>query len=135
MHSAHSSSWNESFVSTSKDLLKNRNWTFPVVCYFTWKLEFISNVLWMIVETLCYWVISCQKGWLNWILLSYNALICLISHVSCNYCAQNFKILKTIHILWIDQSIKEMKEKKTYIHYILYTMPKINKIVPQDYDI
>ena len=30
---------------------------------------------------------------------------------------------------------KEMKEKKTYIHYISYTMPKINKIVPQDYDI
>ena len=41
------SSQNENFVSTSKNLLKNRNWT--VVLYFTWKLEFVSNILRMIV--------------------------------------------------------------------------------------
>ena len=34
---------NENFVDTSKTLLKNRNLTFPVVHYFTWKLEFISS--------------------------------------------------------------------------------------------
>ena len=28
--------------------MKNRNWTFPIVPYFTWKLEFISNILSMI---------------------------------------------------------------------------------------
>ena len=38
------------FVSTSKNLLKNRNWTFPVVRYFTWKLEFVSTNLWVAVS-------------------------------------------------------------------------------------
>ena len=32
-------------------LLKNGNWTFPNVCYFTWKLEFVSNILWIIACT------------------------------------------------------------------------------------
>ena len=36
--------------STSKNQLKNRNWTFPVLHSFTWKLEFVSNILWMTVE-------------------------------------------------------------------------------------
>ena len=35
---------NEYFVSTS------RNWIFPVVRHFTWKLVFVSNILWMIVD-------------------------------------------------------------------------------------
>ena len=35
---------NEYFVSTS------RNWIFPVVHHFTWKLVFVSNILWMIVD-------------------------------------------------------------------------------------
>ena len=34
----------------SKKLLKNRNYSFPVVCYFAWKLELVSNILWMIVK-------------------------------------------------------------------------------------
>ena len=42
---AQSVSRNETFVSTSKNLLKNRNKPFPVVCYFTWKLKFVSNIL------------------------------------------------------------------------------------------
>ena len=29
--------------------MKNRNSTFSEVCYFTWKLEFVSYTLWMIV--------------------------------------------------------------------------------------
>ena len=45
--SAQPPSRNENFVSTSKSLLKNRNSTFPIVRYFTWKLEFVSNILWM----------------------------------------------------------------------------------------
>ena len=45
---------NENFVSISENLLKNRNWTFHVVRYFAWKLEFVSNILWMIVGTLTY---------------------------------------------------------------------------------
>ena len=40
---------NEHFISTSKNLLKNRYWTFLLVRYFTWKLEFVSNILWVIV--------------------------------------------------------------------------------------
>ena len=35
-----------------KLFLKNRNWIFPVVHYFTEKLEFVSNILWMIVGIL-----------------------------------------------------------------------------------
>ena len=48
--SAQSSSRNENFVSTSKNFLRNRNWTFLIRHYFTWKLEFVTNILWMIVS-------------------------------------------------------------------------------------
>ena len=47
---AHSSSRNENFVSASKNLLKNKQWTFIVVRYFLWKLEFVSNILWMLLS-------------------------------------------------------------------------------------
>ena len=40
-----SPSRNGNLVSTIKDLLKNRNLTFPVVLYFTWELKFVSNIL------------------------------------------------------------------------------------------
>ena len=39
----------ENFVNTSKRLLENGNWLFPVVHYFTWKVEFFSNILSMLV--------------------------------------------------------------------------------------
>ena len=29
--------------------LKNRNWTFPELPYFTWKIDFVSNILSMII--------------------------------------------------------------------------------------
>ena len=45
LHKIMSSIRNENYASTSKNLLKNRNWTLPVVDYFTWKLEFVSNFL------------------------------------------------------------------------------------------
>ena len=45
-----SPSQNENFVSTSKNLLKYKNWIFTVAPYFTWKLKFVSNDLWMIVR-------------------------------------------------------------------------------------
>ena len=38
------------FVNTCKKLLKNRNLTLPIVRYFTWKLELVSDILWMIVD-------------------------------------------------------------------------------------
>ena len=37
------------FVNTSKRLLENRNWTSPVVHYFTLKLEFLWNILSVLV--------------------------------------------------------------------------------------
>ena len=43
--SAQSPRQNETFVNTSRKLLKNRNDTFPVMRYFTWKPEFVSNPL------------------------------------------------------------------------------------------
>ena len=36
--------------SISENLLKNRNWTFLAVHYFTWKLEFVSNIF-----IFCHW--------------------------------------------------------------------------------
>ena len=56
--SAQSSFRNENFVNISKKLLKNRNWTFPVVGYFTRKLEFASNILRMIVTQVFYFSLS-----------------------------------------------------------------------------
>ena len=47
--SARSPYENEKFVNTSKKLLKNRYYTIPVVRCFTWKLELVSNILWMVV--------------------------------------------------------------------------------------
>ena len=52
---------NESFVNTSKNLLKYRNRTFAVVHYFTWKLELASSALLMIVGVLTWiWMFSEQ---------------------------------------------------------------------------
>ena len=45
----HPATRNQNSASTSKNPLKTRNWTFAVVRYFTQKLEFVSNILWMIV--------------------------------------------------------------------------------------
>ena len=50
--SAQSSSQKENFVNISKKFLENRNWTFPVVRYFTSKMEFFSNVLSVLEVTL-----------------------------------------------------------------------------------
>ena len=46
--SAYYYSWNENFVGTSKNLLKNRTLTFPLVRCSTWKLELVWDILWMI---------------------------------------------------------------------------------------
>ena len=63
--SAQSSTRNEN--CSNKNLVKNRNWIFLVVHYFASKLEFVSNLLWMIVDyveyaklsgavdVLCFW--------------------------------------------------------------------------------
>ena len=37
---------NKNSINASNKLLKNSTWTFPIVGYFTWKLEFVSNTLW-----------------------------------------------------------------------------------------
>ena len=42
---------NESFVNTSRKLLENTDETFPVVRYFTWKLELVSNILSVLVAS------------------------------------------------------------------------------------
>ena len=48
--SAQCSSRKKNFVSTSKNLIRNRNWTFSVMHYFTWKPEHVSVIYWMIVS-------------------------------------------------------------------------------------
>ena len=48
--SSQSYSRNKIFLSTKKNRLKNRNCTFLVVRYFKWKLEFVSNIFWIIAS-------------------------------------------------------------------------------------
>ena len=52
--SSQSSYQNENFVTTSKNLLRNKTWTYFVVWYFTWKPELFSKVLWMIQDSIYY---------------------------------------------------------------------------------
>ena len=40
---------NENLFNNIQNLMKNRNWTFPIGHYFTWKLELASDILWMII--------------------------------------------------------------------------------------
>ena len=47
--SAKSFSQNENLVNTSKQLLKNRNCLYPAVHYFTLKLGFVLNFLFVIL--------------------------------------------------------------------------------------
>ena len=47
--SSYHANQNDYFVNTSEKLWKNRNQTFPVVHFSAWKLELVSNILWMIV--------------------------------------------------------------------------------------
>ena len=48
----------------SKNHLWNRNWTFPVKNYYTWKLEFFSNILWMIVDSSH--IVTQYRGYCSW---------------------------------------------------------------------
>ena len=51
--------------NTSKKLLKNRNWNFPVVRYSSWKLEFVLNTFSIIVvsgKVLIVWVFPRRNG-------------------------------------------------------------------------
>ena len=48
--SAQSSCQNKIFSNTGWKLLKSRNQTFPLGRYFTWNLEFVSNILWMMED-------------------------------------------------------------------------------------
>ena len=52
---------NENFVSTSKNRLKTRNWTFPVVRSLTRKLEFVKNIFWVIVSRKISLLVTCPR--------------------------------------------------------------------------
>ena len=49
-----SASRNENFVSTGENILKNRNWTFPVVGYISHKNYRLSQIFckWFSLETI-----------------------------------------------------------------------------------
>ena len=49
----------EHFVNTRERLLENRNWTFPVVGYFKWKLEIFSNILSIVVSGNNFLLLTC----------------------------------------------------------------------------
>ena len=78
--SAYSSSWNENFVSTNKNLLKNRNWTFAIARYFTWKLEFSSNTWWMIVSEKSFFTSSLPQAPSNLMCLTTFVTLRLLTH-------------------------------------------------------
>ena len=44
------SSQNGNIASASKNLLKNKDWTFSALRCFTWEQDFVSNILWMTVD-------------------------------------------------------------------------------------
>ena len=51
------------FWILTKKLLKNRNETFPVVHFFTWKLELVSIILWMILAMSQEWAEVTKLIW------------------------------------------------------------------------
>ena len=57
---------NKNFVNTSKKHLKNRNWTFHVVLYFTWKLEFVLNTFSMFVSGNSVLLLTCLSHLQTW---------------------------------------------------------------------
>ena len=59
--SAQSCSQSENFINTSRKLLGNKNETFPVVHYFTWKLELVSDFLWVIFSGTFFFVLTCPR--------------------------------------------------------------------------
>ena len=71
----------ENFVSTTKNLLKKRNWIFPVLHYFTWKLEFLSIILWTIVVNNFTWKLGFLSNIL-WTIVVNTFSIAV--HVLCN---------------------------------------------------
>ena len=50
------------FFNTGKKLPKNRNWTFPIVSCFTWKLKFVSHSLSMIADLIYIQLRSAKKN-------------------------------------------------------------------------
>ena len=59
--SPQSSSQYENFVNTSRKLLGNKNETFPVVHYFTWKLELVSDFFWVIFSETFFLILTCPR--------------------------------------------------------------------------
>ena len=72
--SAQSSFQKEYFVNTSKRLLENRNWIFPVVRYLTWKLEFFSIIFSVLVVSIK--VVPLKNGylWIKWMVFCISAV-------------------------------------------------------------
>ena len=69
----------ENFFNTSKKPLKNRNETFPVVRYFSWKLELVSNTLWVIVCANSFFAFSSLQTPLNLIFLTILIILSLFT--------------------------------------------------------
>ena len=80
---AQSFSRNGHFVSSSKKILKNRNWTFPIAPYFTWKLVFVSNVLSMIVSGNSVLLLTRPRTPLNFICLTCFGTLRQVSLLNC----------------------------------------------------
>ena len=97
--SALSSSRNENFVSTSKNLLENRNWSLPVVGYLIWELEFVSNILWMIVEQFRHWFRTSQFALVVWLTIKLN-YFCFRKRENIPQRVLRHKIVYDINLRW-----------------------------------
>ena len=71
-------------MSTGKNLLKNGKWTFPIVCYFIWKLARERVSLKYFVNGCCtYKNLQCTKDWNSYLLCRlfthcFLAILCML---------------------------------------------------------
>ena len=59
------------FAITSERPFENRNWTFPVVHYFTWKLEFFSNILSVVLNRNSFLLLTPPRSLETWFKLAF----------------------------------------------------------------
>ena len=56
----------------AKSLLKNKNWAFPVVRFLTWKLEFVSIILWIIVSGSIFFLLTRPRHLQIWFVCQFS---------------------------------------------------------------
>ena len=79
--------------------MKNRNWTFPVVRYFTWKLQFVHDCMYQNVAT-------CTKMYQHVPTLCQHLVKVSLQVMSCHTCLHKFKFYTGLKILFLSKQQK-----------------------------